>query len=108
MRGAAFLCTTNMGKLLQHQLIRVQCTRKVPKYWYPLYRSTGTRFKKLFLSIVFTILKKSYFLNIQPVYLGFVCDLPMDLPPGPDVSQTKKNTGSLQRYSSALDMHFKL
>ena len=59
------------------------------------YRSTGTRFKKLFLSIVFTILKKSYFLNIQPVYLGFVCDLP----PGPDVSQTKKNTGSLQRYN---------
>ena len=37
------------------------------------YRSTGTRFIKLFLSIVFTILKKSYFLNIQPVHLGFVC-----------------------------------
>ena len=69
--------------------------KKVLEYRYPLYRSTGTRFKKLFLSIVFTILKKSYFLNIQPVYLGFVCDLP----PGPDVSQTKKNTGSLQRYS---------
>ena len=68
--------------------------KKVLEYRYPLYRSTGTRFKKLFLSIVFTILKKSYFLNIQPVYLGFVCDLP----PGPDVSQTKKNTGSLQRY----------
>ena len=67
--------------------------KKVLEYRYPLYRSTGTRFKKLFLSIVFTILKKSYFLNIQPVYLGFVCDLP------PDVSQTKKNTGSLQRYS---------
>ena len=61
--------------------------KKVLEYRYPLYRSTGTRFKKLFLSIVFTILKKSYFLNIQPVYLGFVCDLP----PGPDVSQTKKN-----------------
>ena len=45
------------------------------------YRSTGTRFIKLFLSIVFTILKKSYFWNIQPVHLGFVCDL----------SQTKKN-----------------
>ena len=68
--------------------------KKVLEYRYPLYRSTGTRFKKLFLSIVFTILKKSYFLNIQPVHLGFVCDLP----PGPDVSQTKKNTGSLQRY----------
>ena len=70
--------------------------KKVLEYRYPLYRSTGTRFKKLFLSIVFTILKKSYFLNIQPVHLGFVCDLP----PGPDVSQTKKNTGSLQRYYS--------
>ena len=47
--------------------------KKVLEYRYPLYRSTGTRFKKLFLSIVFTILKKSYFLNIQPVHLGFVC-----------------------------------
>ena len=34
-------------------------------------RSTGNRFKKLFLSIVFTILKKSCFLNIQPVHLDF-------------------------------------
>ena len=42
--------------------------KKVLEYRYPLYRSTGTRFKKLFLSIVFTILKKSYFLNIQPVH----------------------------------------
>ena len=33
--------------------------KKVLEYRYPLYRSTGTRFKKLFLSIVFTILKKS-------------------------------------------------
>ena len=62
--------------------------KKVPEYRYPLYRSTGTRFKKLFLSIVFTILKKSYFLNIQPVHLDFVCDL----------SQTKKKKTSLQRY----------
>ena len=41
--------------------------KKVPEYRYPLYHSTGIRFKKLFLSIVFTILKKSYFWNIQPV-----------------------------------------
>ena len=59
--AVAFSCTTNRGKLLQHQLIRVQCTKKVPRYRSPLYRSTGIRFKKLFLSIVFTILKKSYF-----------------------------------------------
>ena len=59
--GAAFLCTTNRGKLLQHQLIRVPCTKKVPEYRSPLYRSTGIQFKKLFLSIVFTILNKSYF-----------------------------------------------
>ena len=59
--GAAFLCTTNRGKLLQHQLIRVQCTKKVPGYRSPLYRSMGIWFKTLFLSIVFSILKKSYF-----------------------------------------------
>ena len=61
--AGAFLCTTNMGKLhvLQHKLIRVQCTKTAPEYRYPLYRNTGTRFKKLFLRIVFTILKKSYF-----------------------------------------------
>ena len=60
--AAAFSPHTNRGKLLQHKLIRVQCTKKkVPEYRYPLYRSTGIGFKKLFLSIVFTILKKSYF-----------------------------------------------
>ena len=40
--GAAFLCTTNMGKLLQHKLIHVQCTKKstrvpvspIPQYGY--------------------------------------------------------------------------
>ena len=26
--AAAFFCTTNRGKLLQHKLIRVQCTKK--------------------------------------------------------------------------------
>ena len=67
--------------------------KKVLEYRSPLYRSTGTRFKKLFLSIVFTILKKSYFLNIQPVHLGFVCDL----------SQTKKKP-SLQRYFGKLKL----
>lgn len=59
--AAAFLCTTNRGKLLQHKLIHVQCTKKVLEYRYPLYRSTGIRFKKVILSKVFTILKKSYF-----------------------------------------------
>ena len=63
--------------------------KKVPEYRHPLYRSTGIWFKKLFLSIVFTILKKSYFLNIQPVYLGFVCDLP----PGPWRITDKKKYG---------------
>ena len=53
--AGAFSCTTNRGKLLQHKLIRVQCTKKVPEYRYPLYRSTGTRFKKIFLIL------KSYF-----------------------------------------------
>ena len=59
--AGAFLCTTNRGKLLQHKLIHVPCKKKVPEYRYPLYRSTGIWFKKLFLSIVFTILKKNYF-----------------------------------------------
>ena len=57
MRGvaaaaAAFSCTTNRGKLLQHKLIRVHCTEKVPEYRYPLYRSTGTRFKKVISDMV--------------------------------------------------------
>ena len=54
MRGgaAAFFCTTNRGKLLQHKLIRVQCTKKVPEYQYPLYRSTGIRFKKVISDMV--------------------------------------------------------
>ena len=42
VRGAAFLCTTNRGKLLQSKLIRVRCTKKstrvpvspVPQYGY--------------------------------------------------------------------------
>jgi hypothetical protein len=59
--------------------------KKVPEYRYPLYRSTGIGFKKLFLIIVFTILKKSYFWNIQPV-------------PAPHVSRTKKNQPALQGY----------
>jgi hypothetical protein len=50
--GAAFLCTTNRGKLLQHKLIHVQCTKKVPEYRYPLYRSTGIRFKKVISDMV--------------------------------------------------------
>jgi hypothetical protein len=57
------LCTTNRGKLLQHKLIGVQCTKKVPEYWYPLYRSTGTRFKKLLLSIVFYYTQEKLFLK---------------------------------------------
>ena len=41
MRGAAagaFLCTTNRGKLLQHKLIHVQCTKK---------STLGIRFKNV-------------------------------------------------------------
>ena len=42
VRGAAFLCTTNRGKLLQHKLIHVQCAKQstrvpvspVPQYGY--------------------------------------------------------------------------
>ena len=76
--------------------------KKVLEYRYPLYRSTGTRFKKLFLSIVFTILKKSYFWNIQPVHLGFFKNFSKNaviflgfcgpLPPATHVSQTKQKT----------------
>ena len=36
VRGAgAFLCTTNRGKLLQHKLIRAQCTKKHPSTGIP-------------------------------------------------------------------------
>jgi hypothetical protein len=43
--AAAFFCTTNMGKLLQHKLTVVQCTKKstrvpvphVPQYGYSVY-----------------------------------------------------------------------
>jgi hypothetical protein len=48
--GAAFFCITHKGKLLQHKLIRVPCTKKVPKYRCPLYRSTGIRFKQVILN----------------------------------------------------------
>ena len=45
--------TINRGKLLQHELIGVECTKKkVPEYQYPLYRSTGTRFKKVISDMV--------------------------------------------------------
>jgi hypothetical protein len=47
--AAAFSCTTNMGKLLQHKLIRVQCTKKnYPSTSIP--RTTGPVFglKKFF------------------------------------------------------------
>jgi hypothetical protein len=47
--AGAFLCISYRGKLLQHKLIRVQCTKKVPEYRYPLYHSTGIRFKKVVL-----------------------------------------------------------
>ena len=55
--AGAFLCIRYRGKLRQHKLIRVQCTKKstrvpvspVPQYGYPLYRSTGIRFKKVVL-----------------------------------------------------------
>ena len=44
--GAAFLCITNRGKLLQHKLIHVQCTKKstrvpvspVPQYGYSVQK----------------------------------------------------------------------
>jgi hypothetical protein len=60
--GAAFFCTTHMGKLLQHKLMRVQCTKKVPEYRYSLYCSTGIRFKQV-------ILKGFLRLHLQPVQL---------------------------------------
>ena len=71
VRGAAFLCTTNRGKLLQHQLIRVPCTKKVPEYRSPLYRSTGNRLKKLFLSIVFNYTQEKLFLKHTTRTFGF-------------------------------------
>jgi hypothetical protein len=52
----------NRGKLLKHKSILLQCTKKVPEYRYPLYRSTGTRFKQI-------ILKGFLRLDLQPVQL---------------------------------------
>jgi hypothetical protein len=37
--------------------------KKVPQYRYPLYRSTGIGFKKLFLSIVFYYTQEKLFLK---------------------------------------------
>ena len=50
--GAAFLCINYRGKLLQHKLIRVQCTNKstrvpvspVPKYGYSVLKDYFERF----------------------------------------------------------------
>ena len=78
--AGVFFCTAHRGKLLLEYSTSwyvYSVLKKVPEYQYPLYLSMGIRFKKLFLSIVFTILKKSYFWNIQPV-------------PAPHVSRTKK------------------
>jgi hypothetical protein len=49
--AGAFFCITYRGKLLlvQHKLIRVPCTEKVLEHRYPLYRSTGIRFKQVVL-----------------------------------------------------------
>jgi hypothetical protein len=33
--AAAFFCISYRGKLLQHKLIRVQCTKKLPEYGIP-------------------------------------------------------------------------
>jgi hypothetical protein len=59
--AAAFFCTTHRGKYYSTSRYVYSVLKKVPEYRYPLYRSTGIGFKKLLLSIVFTILKKSYF-----------------------------------------------
>ena len=47
--AGAFLCISYRGKLRQHKLIRVQCTKKVLEYRYPLYRSTGIQLKNVVL-----------------------------------------------------------
>jgi hypothetical protein len=47
--GCVFLHNLH-AKLLQHKLIRVQCTKKTPEYRYPLYRSTGIWFKQIILN----------------------------------------------------------
>jgi hypothetical protein len=47
-------------------LIRVQCTKKIPEYRYPLYHSTGIWFKKVLLKG--QIYNPSNNKNIQPVH----------------------------------------
>ena len=78
--------------------------KKEPEYPYPLYRSTGTRFKNIYFWYGFWYgLKKLFLKHTTRTHLfapfhrwNCFCG---PLPPAPDVSQTKKNTGSLQRYS---------
>ena len=71
--AGAFFCITDRGKLLQHKLVRVQCTKestRVPEYRYPLYRSTGTRFKKVILKGFLWLL---HAVDLQPVQLIAYC-----------------------------------
>ncbi len=45
--AGAFLCISYRGKLLQHKLIRVQCTKKSTRVPVSPVPSTGIRFKKV-------------------------------------------------------------
>ena len=47
--GAAFFCISYRGKLLQHKLIRVQCTKKSTRVPVSPVPSTGIRFKQVVL-----------------------------------------------------------
>ena len=102
--AGAFLCTTNRGKLLQHKLIRVQCTKTVPEYRYPLYRNTGTRFKKLFLSIVLPYSRKVIFETYNPyiwvLFAPFQREEFLFAPfhRGTEITNSNKKTDSLHTY----------
>ena len=61
--GAAFLCTTNRGKLLQHKLIRVQCIKKS----VPLVSRTGYRYI-IFKYLDLLILVVYYYPAVLAIY----------------------------------------
>ena len=47
--AGVFFCTTDRGKLLQHKLMRVQCTKKSTRVPVSPVPSTGIRFKQVIL-----------------------------------------------------------
>ena len=54
--AAAFLCTTNRGKLLQHKLIHVQCTKKSARIPVSPVQQYGYSVLKRYLELIFSII----------------------------------------------------